>query len=61
MGVLSKHQDYSEPRKEAIKALLHHARKSRAGLDQVRQAAAAAPLDSSQKEIKRFIDQLGDL
>jgi hypothetical protein len=61
VGLLTKEQDYSEPRKEAVKALLHHARKSRAGLDQVRQTAAGARLDSGKREIKRLMDQLGAL
>jgi hypothetical protein len=53
--------EYSEPRKEAARALLHHARKSPGGRDQVRRAVAQAKLNTRWKEVKRFVDQLGEL
>jgi hypothetical protein len=53
--------EYNEPRKEAARALLHHARKSPGGHNQVRGAVARAKLDSRRKEVKRFLDQLGEL
>jgi hypothetical protein len=56
--VLTTDQEYDEPRKEAAKALLHHARKSQGGRDQVRRTIAGVTLDSRKKEIKRFLDQL---
>lgn len=59
--VLAGGGEYSEPRKEAAKALLHHARKSSTGRDQVGRAVAAVALDDRRKEVKRFLDQLGEL
>jgi hypothetical protein len=59
--VLAKDDEYNEPQKESAKALLHHAKKSEEGRDQVRRAVAKVTLDIQRKEIKRFLDQLGEL
>ena len=59
--VLSGGDDYDEPRKEAAKALLHHARKSPKGRDQVCKAVRSAALDTGRREVRRFLDQLGAL
>ena len=56
--VLVKKRDYDEPRKEACKAMLHHARKSVANRDLLRQAVK---LNDQWKVVKRFLDQLGQL
>jgi hypothetical protein len=61
VGMLTNGHEYSAPRKEAAKALLHHAKKSQEGRNQVRRAVAAVTLDVRKKEIKRFLDQLGGL
>lgn len=53
--------DYNEPRKEAAKALLHHARKSPKARDQVRKEVQSVSLDTSRREVRRFLDQLGEL
>jgi hypothetical protein len=53
--------DYDEPQKEAAKALLHHARKSSKGCEQVRGAVRATTLDTGRREVRRFLDQLGEL
>jgi hypothetical protein len=58
--VLTGSGEYNEPRKEAAQALLHHSRKSGACRDQVRRAVARVTLDARRKEIKRFLDQLGE-
>jgi hypothetical protein len=59
--VLASRQDYSEPRKEAARALLHHARKSPEARDHVIEALAVAKLDPERKEVKRFLDKLQGL
>lgn len=53
--------DYNEPRKEAAKALLHHARKSPEGCEQVRRAIRGTPPDAGRREVRRFLDQLGEV
>jgi hypothetical protein len=59
--VLASRDEYNEPQKESAKALLHHARKSQEGRDQVRRAVTGVTLETGRKEITRFLDQLGDL
>lgn len=59
--VLIRKDEYNEPQKEAAKALLHHARKSPEGCDQVRRAIAGKALDKQRKEIQRFLEQLDRL
>jgi hypothetical protein len=59
--LLASSQDYDEPRKEAAKALLHHARKSPEARVRVIEAIAAATLDPERKEVKRFLDKLHGL
>jgi len=59
--VLSEGDDYDEPRKEAAKALLHHARKSPEGRKQVHRAVQGTALDPGRREVRRFLEQLGDL
>lgn len=59
--VLANRQDYNEPRKEAAKALLHHARKSPEARHRVIEALALVKLDPAQKEVKRFLDKLHGL
>ncbi len=52
--VLAEGGDYSGPQKEAVKALLHHARRSPPNLDVVRRGVSAATLDDRRKKAKRF-------
>jgi hypothetical protein len=59
--VLAESQDYSEPRKKAAAALLHHVKKSREARDQVKRAIAGVALDPQRKEVKRFLDKLSNL
>jgi hypothetical protein len=59
--VLASSQDYDEPRKEAAKALLHHARKSPEARDRVIEAIAVEKPDPKRKEVKRFLDKLDEL
>jgi HEAT repeat protein len=53
--------DYSEVRKQAAGAILHHAKKSAANAIQVKQAVEGANLDSRRKEIHKFVNQLAAL
>lgn len=50
--------DYAGPRKNAAGALLRFARRSPENRAQVRQLAAAAHLDTTRKEVSRFLQQL---
>ena len=59
--VLAKKGVYEIPRKEASKALFHHARKSPEGRDLVRQAFKVVTLKQHHKEVERFPDQLSKL
>jgi hypothetical protein len=51
-------RDYDEPAKEAAKALLHHAKKSKQNREEVCEAVAKENLDESRKVVKRFVDKL---
>ncbi len=59
--LLGSGQDSDRPRKEAARALLHHARKTSQALEQVKQGVARGGLDARRKEVKRFLDQLDAL
>jgi len=59
--VLASADDYSDPRKFAAGALIHHARKSAEDRDVVRRSVACESLDAGRKEIARFLNELGEL
>jgi hypothetical protein len=61
INVLAGGGDYNEPRKEAAKALLHHARKSSERCEQVRRAVRGTPLDTGRREVRHFLDRLREL
>ncbi len=56
--LLADKDDYDLHAKNAAGALIHHAKKSETNLKQVRQALKKVRLNSTRKEIARFVDQL---
>ena len=59
--LLANKQDSADLRKQAAKALLHHAKKSPEALAAVRKAVKGVKLDEKQKEIQKFVKQLAAL
>ncbi len=59
--LLNDPEEYDEQRKKAAGALLHHARKSAANRQQVKEAVRAARLGGSpRRHVRSFLDQLGE-
>lgn len=56
--LLTDDQDWNDPRKNAVGALLHHAQKASGNLEQVRRSLKMVRLDSKNKQIQRFQKQL---
>jgi HEAT repeat protein len=56
--ILTDDDDSNEPRKKAVGALLHHARKSPHNREQVRQSLKAVHLDPKHKEIQKLLEKL---
>jgi hypothetical protein len=58
VAMLAGRLDWDEPRKEAGKALLHHAKKSQTARDEVKRAVAHARLSDRRQVVKKFLDKL---
>jgi HEAT repeat protein len=59
--VLTNDEEYNEERKQAVGALIHHAKKSVDNAAQVIECAGGVTLNGDRKEIKRFVNQLASL
>ena len=56
--LLTDDDDWNDPRKNAVGALLHHAQKASGNLGQVRRCLKMVRLDPKYKQIQRFQEQL---
>jgi HEAT repeat protein len=61
VGLLKEDEDYNGPRKQAVGALIHHAKKSPENVRDVRDRVRAAALNGHRKEITRLFSELGEL
>lgn len=59
--LLTDDEDWNDPRKNAVGALLHHAQKASGNLEQVRRCLKAVRLDPKYKQIQRFQEQLAGM
>jgi hypothetical protein len=59
--LLADDEDWNDPRKNAVGALLHHAQKTRGNLEQVRRCLKRVRLDPENKQIHRFLEQLAGM
>ena len=59
--LLADDEDWNDPRKNAVGALLHHAQKASGNLGQVRRCLKTIRLDPKYKQIQRFQEQLAGM
>lgn len=59
--LLADDEDWNDPRKNAVGALIHHAQKASGNLEQVRRCLETVRLDPKYKQIQRFQEQLAGM